>query len=245
MSEPLLQLDALSVGYPGRTILQNVDLTLDSGRWVALLGPNASGKSTLLKCLGGHLAPLAGQFRIAGHKRDEHSGAAGTLPAFCVSPDELPPFLTVQQCMEIQASAHGLTEVPAASAELAQALGLREHASVLVRHASLGTKQKLAIVLALMRQPRLLLLDEVFNGLDAISAVRLRHHLRAEVDGRGMSILMATHSLDLVCRCCDELLLLDDGRLAGRWLTADFTGADPLADIEAAMVAHQAARTER
>src|SRR5690606_28545985 len=127
MSEPLLQLDALSVGYPGRTILQNVDLTLDSGRWVALLGPNASGKSTLLKCLGGHLAPLAGQFRIAGHKRDEHSGAAGTLPAFCVSPDELPPFLTVQQCMEIQASAHGLTEVPAASAELAQALGLHEH----------------------------------------------------------------------------------------------------------------------
>lgn len=52
MSEPLLQLDGLSVGYPGRTILQNIDLSIGAGRWVALLGPNASGKSTLLKCLG-------------------------------------------------------------------------------------------------------------------------------------------------------------------------------------------------
>lgn len=191
------------------------------------------------------MAPLAGEFRMARRGRHGHSSATGELPAFCASPEELPPFLTVQQCMEIQASALGLARVPAESGQLAQALGLHAHAAVLVRHASLGTKQKLALVLALMRRPWLLLLDEVFNGLDAVSAVRLRQHLRAEVDDRGMGILMATHSLDLVCRCCDELVLLDNGRLAGRWLTADFTGADPLADIEAAMVARQEAGLER
>lgn len=236
MSSPVLELRGLSVGYAGRVILQDLDLSVDAGRWVALLGPNASGKSTLLRCLGGRMPPLSGEVRVGGRDSRSVPAASPDLPVFCTAPDELPPFLTVQQCLEIQASAHGLNEVPEESRRLAHELGLESHATVLVRHASLGTRQKLAIVLALMRQPRLLLLDEVFNGLDAVSAVRLRQHLRSRVDG-GMSILMATHALDLVSRCCDELLLLEEGRLAGHWRTADFTGADPLAAIEAAMVA--------
>lgn len=146
-------------------------------------------------------------------------------------PDELPGFLTVRQCLDIYADAHGFAAVPEAQGDLANALGLMAHADTLVRHTSLGTRQKLAVVLALITQPPVLLLDEVFSGLDFASAMVLREHLRDLVRS-GTTILLATHSLDTALRCCDELVLLDNGRLAGRWELARFAGAGGLGELE-------------
>jgi ABC-2 type transport system ATP-binding protein len=116
-------------------------------------------------------------------------------------------------------------------------LGLDAHASTLVRHCSLGTRQKLAIVLALMLRPSLLLLDEVFNGLDFSSTLKLRAHLRERVERDGLTVLLATHSLDVVLRCCDELVLLDSGKFVHRWSTSEFAGERGLADLEQALAA--------
>lgn len=235
MNTPLLHLSSLAVGYAGRTVLDGVDLTVTTGQWIALVGPNASGKSTLLKCLGGRLPPLRGSVDIDGHNLYSAAFSSADVPVYCASPEELPPFLTVRQCLEVHAGAHHLDGIPQGSAALAAQLGLVPHADRLVRDASLGTRQKLAIVLALMRRPRLLLLDEVFNGLDIGSGLQLRQYLRAQVDSASMSILLATHSLDIVSRCTDAFVLLEDGRLAGHWQTRDFTGPDQVAEIERTM----------
>lgn len=237
MNPPAVELVDVSVGYRGHAVLEHLDLAIAGGRWVALLGPNASGKSTLLRTIAGHLRPLRGTLRIAGLDPFAAPGDRPLQPGCSVDPAELPPFLTIRQCLEIHASAHRLTAIPADVADLASALQLDAHADVLVRHASLGTRQKLAVLLPLMLKPRLLLLDEVFNGLDIASAMLLRSHLRARVEQGGLCILLATHALDIVARCCDELVLLDAGTVAGRWEVRAFDGPDPLAAMEQALAA--------
>jgi len=216
MTTPVLQLAGVELGYGGRPVLRNLDLQVEPGRWIALVGPNASGKTTLLRCIAGQLSPDLGIVRLEGRALYPASAWKEGLPGYAIAPEDLPPFLTLRQCMEIYAAAHALDPVPAHIGLLYQRLGLRSFDDTLIRAASLGTRQKLAVVLALMRSPSLLLLDEVFNGLDFGSALTLKAHLRECVD-RGLSILLATHSLDVVLGCCDGLVLLDSGRLVRTW----------------------------
>lgn len=231
MNADRLKLEKLSVGYNGRTVIDNIDLSVARGSCIALVGPNASGKTTLMRAIAGRLAPAGGSIQVDGHPVDLAKPKRENLPGFALPPDELPGFLTVRQCLDIYADAHGYAAVPEAQCDLAIALGLMAHADTLVRHTSLGTRQKLAVVLALITQPPVLLLDEVFSGLDFASAMVLREHLRDLVRG-GTTILLATHSLDTALRCCDELVLLDNGRLAGRWELARFAGAGGLGELE-------------
>jgi ABC-2 type transport system ATP-binding protein len=235
MSGPLLVLDNLQLGYRGRTVLTGLNLTLDRGRWVALVGPNASGKTTLLRAISGRHEPERGSIKINGLQLYPGSATPGALPGFAIPPEELPDFLTPRQCIDIYANAHGLEAPPPRCVGLFELLGLGAHATTLVRHTSLGTRQKLAIVLALMMPTPLLLLDEVFNGLDFSSALKLRANLQERVDLDGLTVLLATHSLDVVLRCCDELILLDSGRLVKRWEMSNFTGADGLGVLERAL----------
>jgi ABC-2 type transport system ATP-binding protein len=235
MSGPLLVLDNLQLGYRGRTVLTGLNLTLDRGRWVALVGPNASGKTTLLRAISGRHEPERGSVKINGLPLYPSWATPSALPGFAIPPEELPDFLTPRQCIDIYANAHGLEAPPPRCLALFDLLGLGAHATTLVRQTSLGTRQKLAIVLALMMPTPLLLLDEVFNGLDFSSALKLRANLQERVDLDGLTVLLATHSLDVVLRCCDELILLDSGRLVKRWEMTNFTGADGLAALERAL----------
>ena len=235
MKLPLLALKDLHLTGHGKPILSGLNLELDRGRWVALVGPNGSGKTTLLRSLAGRHEPARGSVELEGRSLYSGKTAACPLPGFAVPPEDLPPFLTTRQCLEIYANSHGLAAPPSESIALFGLLGLNSHAHTLVRQSSFGTQQKLAVVLGLMMPTPLLLLDEVFNGLDFSSALKLRVHLREHVDREGMTILLATHSLDIVLQCCDEIFLLDDGRLVKRWEMNDFSGADGLSRLENAL----------
>jgi ABC-2 type transport system ATP-binding protein len=216
LSSPLLEMIDVEVRYGRSIVLQNASLRVEAGQWVALVGPNASGKSTLLRCAAGQLAPTRGSVRAQGALMYSRSAAARCLPGYAVQPEILPHFLSVRQCMQIYAEAHGLRAVPAASTALAEQLRLAAHFDTLVGGCSMGTRQKLAVVLALMTDPPLLLLDEVFNGLDAASALRLKAHLQECVQA-GASIVLATHALDLVAGFCSHMVLLDAGRVVQQW----------------------------
>lgn len=229
----------LHAGYDKLVVLNGVDLEVARGEWLALLGPNASGKSTLLHCVAGMLVPSAGSISICGHSLRQHAMAAKGALGFGCAPERLPALLTGRQCLEIHAAAKGLAAVDADVLALAEEFAFPPMLDRFVGSYSLGTKQKLAVLLALLGAPALVVLDEAFNGLDPASALVLKRHLRSQVSAGRCGVLLATHALDVVERYSDRAALLLDGRIAREWSSEELAAlrAAPGEGLEMALAA--------
>jgi ABC-2 type transport system ATP-binding protein len=212
-----LRVQHLHAGYEKHRVLIDVNLTVARGEWVSLLGPNASGKTTLLHCVVGIMAHASGSVAICGLSlRDDPLGAKGRL-GFACAPERLPALLTGRQCLEVYAAAKGLSSIGADVLRLAESFQYMPMLDRFVEAYSLGTRQKLAVLLALLGDPELVVLDEAFNGLDPASALALKHYLRGRVSDGKCSVLLATHALDIVERYADRAALLLNGRIAHEW----------------------------
>lgn len=233
----LLQVSGLHHRFGKHEVLRGVDMTLRAGELVGLIGPNGAGKSTLLRCLVGLEQPHQGSVRIVGIDIAEDALAARAQLGLAVEPERLPPLLTGVQCLELVADLRAQSAVLPDCMVLCEALGLTPWLARRVHEYSLGTRQKLAIVLALLGSPRLIVLDEVLNGLDPLAAYALKQELRARVAG-GACVVLATHGLEVAERFLDRALLLLDGRIAADWDAAALAGfrADPDGGLEHAVV---------
>ncbi|UXI67978.1 ABC transporter ATP-binding protein [Tahibacter amnicola] len=248
MNQCALRLEGLVQAYGTRRVLDQLDLTIQPGEFVALIGPNGSGKTTLLKCLAGIITPQSGTVLVGGvdMTRDAH-GAKARL-GFAVDPPLLPPLLTGRQCLELFASVRDLPAIPASTLQLADALAFSHWLDREVHSYSLGTRQKLGILLGLIGEPPLIVLDEPMNGLDPLSAFALKQHLVTLTRDHGTAVLLATHALEVAERFISRAVLLIDGRLVRQWDTAtlDAIRHDPDASLEQVMVealaAHGASR---
>jgi len=140
---------------------------------------------------------------------------------YACAPEILPPLLTARQCFEVHAGAKGLPAVDPDLMTLAQQLKFLPYLEAFVDTLSLGTKQKLAILLCLIGDPKLIVLDEAFNGLDPASSLVLKRHLRWRLEERGATLVMATHALDIVEHYADHAGLLLDGVLAREWTKSE------------------------
>jgi ABC-2 type transport system ATP-binding protein len=216
-ASPTLVIQQLHAAYAKQPVLQGIDLVVARGEWCALLGPNASGKTTLLHCIAGMIAPTAGVVSIAGCSLGEDPRQARRQLGFACAPERLPGLLTGRQCLEVYAAAKGLKSIDAEVLHLAEELRYTPMLDLFVDTCSLGTRQKLAVLCALLGEPALVLLDEAFNGLDPASALTLKRHLRARVATGRCSVLLATHDLDIVEHHADRAALLLHGRIAGEW----------------------------
>ena len=234
-----LEVQALTLSYGRHAVLRGVDLRLQTGELVGLIGPNGSGKSSLMRACAGILPAERGTVRIAGIDLHADALAARRCFGYAVEPERLPASLRGRQCIELVAHTRGLArEAIDTALALSQSLGLSPWLERVVGAYSLGTRQKLAVVLALLGEPPLLLLDEVLNGLDPLAAWALKEELRRRAD-RGAAVLLATHGLEVAERFLDRAVLLLDGRLVADWdrnelqaLRAEGGG------LEAAVVAH-------
>jgi len=237
-SGAVLEMRGLRAGYGPRTVLENISLSLAAGDWFVLLGPNGCGKSTLLDCVVGRLKPSGGEICIAGHSLAKNSYEAKLQLGYGCAPDALPALLTSRQCLEVHAGAKGLAAIGDDLLALAEGLRFTPYLESFVDTLSLGTRQKLAVLLALVGDPLLIVLDEAFNGLDPASALVLKRHLRARIERRGGALLLATHSLDIVEHYADRAAVLIDGKLKHEWPKSELqqlrAGG---ADFEAALTA--------
>src|SRR5881396_2005468 len=176
-------------GGGGRVVaLDDVTFALQAGQTLAIFGPNGAGKTTLLKVLAGLIRPNAGRATVAGGR-----GAIGWIG----HQSHLYGHLTVLENLLFWAA---LYQVPAATrahraAEVMQRLGIAEHAERPVRVLSRGLAQRAAIARALIHEPRVLLLDEPFTGLDLAAAGEVRA-LLAQLRGAGRVVVLATHNID-------------------------------------------------
>lgn len=227
---PVLRITGLTAGYAAQPVLKDVNLSAPAGEWLAMLGPNGSGKSTLLYCVAGMLQPTAGEVELCGVSVTRDARAAKRSLGFACAPERLPGLLTGRQCLEVYAAAKGLRQIDADVLELVERFAFTPLLDQFVDTYSLGTRQKLAVLLALLGAPRLIVLDEAFNGLDPASAKTLKRYLRGLVESRRASVLLATHALDVVQRYADRAALLLSGRIVKVWSTAEMAALRTVED---------------
>jgi heme exporter protein A len=207
-----LTIEGLSRHYGRRKALSKVSFSCAAGDIVGLLGPNGAGKSTLIAVLGTLLAPSDG--RILYGAKTAASGGAGLRARIGMLGHDLflYPELTAHENLTFFGRLYGIADAaPRALAALDRA-GLGERAHDVVSGFSRGMRQRVALERALLHQPRLLLLDEPFTGLDQASTRALVTRLRDE-QARGVLTVLATHDLDVVDGLLTHELFLRGGRL--------------------------------
>jgi len=207
---PILQVDGLSHSFGERHVLRNLSLSIDAGESVALLGANGSGKSTLLRLVAGLLTPTAGRINLVG------SAAAAGRPEVGIVFQEarLLPWRTVLRNVTLPLELAG--EPLATARATAEAALARVRAGGLVERnpaeISGGERGRVALARALVRRPSLLLLDEPFAALDAITRARLDDELPELV--AGAATLLVTHDVAEALLVADRVLVLgSDGAI--------------------------------
>ena len=231
--------DDVTRTFGRRRALNRVSLTCSAGEIVGLLGPNGAGKSTLLAIVSTLLVPTSGRVRygewtVAG-AGPELRGRIGVLGHDLY----LYPELTARENLRFFARLYGLDATDARVERALDHARLRDRGDDLVSGFSRGMRQRLALERAILHDPRLLLLDEPFTGLDDASGHALIARLKAlRADGR--IVLVATHDLDLAEGLLDRAAVLRDGRLV-----AVDDGASHLRDRYRSAILAAAARSDR
>jgi ABC-2 type transport system ATP-binding protein len=211
---PAIELENLSVFFNGRPILKDLNGAF-SGRAIGLLGPNGAGKSTLIQTLLGFHPPTNGSARVLGmdvrKQIREIRHAIGYMP----ENDSYITGMTGIRLVRMMAELSGLP--PADSLERAHEtlfhLGLGEARYRDVGTYSLGMKQMAKLAVAIVHGPRMLILDEPTNGLDAHGRKRMLEIIREIRDSQDTQIILCSHLLRDVEECCDEVMILKDGKL--------------------------------
>lgn len=192
--EVLLQVDNVSYKYGSFTALSNATFTLPAGQLVALVGRNGAGKSTLLRCIAGWTRASEGQIRILGQpivQNERH------VREHVVLLPDTPPFydeLTAWEHLQFVAQAHGWANWESDAETLLERYGLLSNRDAFPFAFSRGMRYKLALCMALLIEPRLLLMDEPLGPLDPVSADELWVQLNRHRD-EGMTILLSSHQL--------------------------------------------------
>src|SRR5579883_1669512 len=188
-------------------------MVVPEGSVHGLLGPNGAGKSTLLRILFGLVRPDAGTVLIHGRSH-EHDGSVATLDGVAgfVDRPTFYPYLTARRTLELLADADGIPRGPVIDEVLAVA-GLTDAADRKVSGWSTGMRQRLGLACALLRRPRLLLLDEPTEGLDPTGARQLIELLR-RIASDGVTVLLSSHDMAEVDATCDSATILRQGNVA-------------------------------
>jgi ABC-type multidrug transport system ATPase subunit len=204
--------DEISKSFGRRRALARVSLECRAGEVLGLLGPNGAGKSTLLAIASTLMAPTTGRVRYGEQTVRTGGGTLRARIGVLAHDLHLYPELTARENLEFFARLYGLEKVSArVDAALARA-GLSERGNDVVGGFSRGMRQRLAVERALLHEPRLVLFDEPFTGLDDDARQALLGRLRALRDG-GAIVLVATHDFGTVDPVLDRAALLRDGRL--------------------------------
>jgi ABC-2 type transport system ATP-binding protein len=194
-----------------------VDLAVPAGSFYGFLGPNGAGKSTTIKCLTGLLKPTAGSIRILGI--DPLADPVSVKRRIGVVPEDLALFdrLTAAETLTFVAEVHGMDRATAKtrSSDLLDLMELKQAANKLVTDFSHGMRKKLSLAAALLPGPRLLFLDEPFEGIDAVASRQIKELLVSFV-ARGGTIFLTSHILEIVERLSTHIGVIAEGRLVSQ-----------------------------
>lgn len=228
MSQDVFTVDGLVKRYHETPAVNQVSFSVAGGEIFGLLGANGAGKSTLLKCSLGLLRPTAGKVLVDGHDSAREPLEVRRLIGYL--PEELHLYerLTGWEFLELVC---GLKKVPcdAEVEENFRYFGLFDRRDELIGDYSLGMRKKIGILAALVGRPRLLLLDEPLNGLDAESMRRLRLHLE-ERAREGAAVVLSSHVMGFVERVCERVVILKKGVVEAAGTPAELRARAAMSD---------------
>ncbi len=213
-SSPLaLRIRGLSKSFD-RPAVDGLDLCVPAGEFYTLLGPNGAGKTTAMRMVAGLLAPDSGAISIFGVNALADPIGAKRITAWVSDEPMLYDQLTPMEYLDFVAGLWGVEArlATARARELLSLLGLAPHADERCAGFSKGMRQKLALAGALVHEPRFIILDEPFTGLDAGSSRVVKDVLRERVRA-GCSVIMTTHILEVAERMADRIGVMANGRL--------------------------------
>jgi len=208
----LIQLKNLTKKYSSFVALDNLSLTIDSGTCVGYLGPNGAGKSTTIKILTGLIHPNSGTVKISGIDVTKDIRSALSDVGVLV---EIPQFysnLTPDETMSYFGKLRGVKELQQRITKTLEMINLSDWRQKKIGTFSKGMRQRLGIGCALLHEPSLIILDEPTTGLDPRGMIEVREIIRS-LKKEGKTIFMSSHLLSEVQEVCDEVAILDRGKL--------------------------------
>ena len=231
--DPRIVYEDVKKAFDGKVVLDGVSFKVNQGELAVLLGPNGSGKSTLFKMALGLVKPDSGRILINGLDASQNPLEARKLVGFIPEENILYESLKVGEYLEFIASIYGVKATNDRVESIVKLLGLNEYFNQFIGELSHGTKRKVLIASIMLREPPILILDELFTGLDPASARLVKTWLYRAAK-RGASILISTHVLPIAEAVADRVFIIHKGRIVAEGKPHELKeifGAKELEDI--------------
>lgn len=212
MNDYMIETRNLTKKYGSQVSVSNLNIHVRKGRIYGLLGRNGAGKTTTMRMLLGLTAPTSGNVKIFGKPFQENEKKILPRIGCLIESPGFYPNLTGTENLKIFAELRGLRNPNYVKGAL-ELVNLPYRDKKLFSQYSLGMKQRLAIALAVMHDPELLILDEPINGLDPIGIAEVRSFIRELCDTRGKTILISSHILSEISLLADDVGIIDHGTL--------------------------------
>jgi ABC-2 type transport system ATP-binding protein len=213
----LVKIDGVTKSFGTKVAVKDVTFSVPSGQICGLLGPNGAGKTTLFRLLMSILKATEGRLLVDGLDAFEDRVEVKRLIGFLPDEPVFYSYMSGRELLELSAAMHGLPvgETMDGIAPLVFRLRLADDIDNYAEDFSRGMKKKLGLLLAMVHQPRLLVLDEPTNGLD-VESIHIFYDLIFETARRGTTVLFSTHLMDHVTRLCSHAVIINEGALVAK-----------------------------
>lgn len=232
-----LEFENLTKAFGEKVAVDDLTLRVEAGSLLGLLGRNGAGKSTTLKMVTGLLKPTSGSIRVLG--LDLATDDLAIKQQIGVMPEDMAllEYLTGPQYLRFVGRMYGLEDavIDARRDELFAKLDLAPAPKGLVAEYSYGMKKKLALCAALIHAPRVVFLDEPFEGIDAVTSRTIKDILHS-LQSRGVTIILTSHIMEVVEKLCPLIAILDEGKLLGFGPLTELRAAEGADNLESLFV---------
>lgn len=231
-TRPILSVEGYSKSYGRKRVVSDVSLSVLPGSIFGFVGHNGAGKTTLIRSIVGALAFDEGDIKICGKSVRTDPVACKQVTAYVPDNPDVYGFLTGMQYLDYVADLFrvGPDERTRRIGDYARRLGMEDRLGEMVSAYSHGMRQKLVLIGAFLHEPRLLVLDEPFVGLDPEAAYELRTMMH-ELTSRDSAIFLSSHVLDTVEKLCDEVAIIRQGSIVRVGRTDEVRGDESLEQV--------------
>jgi ABC-2 type transport system ATP-binding protein len=209
---PVIEVTGLTKTYGDVTAVNRVSLSVRKGELFGLLGPNGSGKTTMIKCLTGQLKPTGGEIRVMGIDAVAEPVRVRELVGITPEQETPPSFLTAEEYLRFVGHIRKIPDIGAQADFWFDLLEFGEKRDVLCKDLSRGTRQKLMVAQAFLHRPELVLIDEPLINLDPLMQRKIKDYLVKYVKGGG-TVFVSTHILEIAEEICTRVGIIHRGNL--------------------------------